>query len=69
MLTVNRLCGSGFQSIITAAQEIRCNQSHVVLTGGAENMSLAPFAVLFLSAHLSMNFSDSLYCALLVMRM
>ena len=35
MLTVNRLCGSGFQSIVTAAQEIALGESQVVLTGGA----------------------------------
>ena len=45
MLTVNRLCGSGFQSIITGAQEIALGESSVVLAGGAENMSIAPFAV------------------------
>jgi len=45
MLTVNRLCGSGFQSIITGDQEIKLGEANVVLAGGAENMSLAPFAV------------------------
>lgn len=42
-LTVNRLCGSGFQSIINASQEIHLGESDVVLTGGAENMSLSPY--------------------------
>lgn len=41
-LTVNRLCGSGFQSIVTGVQEICLGESEVVLTGGAESMSLAP---------------------------
>uniref|UniRef100_A0A7S3PQD7 Uncharacterized protein n=1 Tax=Aplanochytrium stocchinoi TaxID=215587 RepID=A0A7S3PQD7_9STRA len=41
-LTVNRLCGSGFQSIITGCQEILLGESEVVLSGGAESMSLAP---------------------------
>ncbi|XP_033096197.1 3-ketoacyl-CoA thiolase, mitochondrial-like [Anneissia japonica] len=41
--TVNRLCGSGFQSIVNGAQEIQCGDSEVVLTGGAENMSQAPY--------------------------
>eukprot|EP00040_Diaphanoeca_grandis_P018302 m.96202 g.96202 ORF g.96202 m.96202 type:complete len:396 (-) comp26875_c0_seq2:143-1330(-) len=45
MLTVNRLCGSGFQSIITGAQEICLGESSVVLSGGSESMSSAPFAV------------------------
>lgn len=44
-LTVNRLCGSGFQSIINAVQEINSGDSHVVLTGGTESMSLAPYTL------------------------
>lgn len=32
-LTVNRLCGSGFQSIVNAAQEISIGESNIVLTG------------------------------------
>ncbi|CAF2051324.1 unnamed protein product [Rotaria magnacalcarata] len=44
-LTVNRLCGSGFQSIITGGQEIELGDSNVVLCGGAESMSQAPYAV------------------------
>ena len=44
-LTVNRLCGSGFQAIISGGQEIEMSDSHVVLCGGAESMSQAPYAV------------------------
>ncbi|CAF3067564.1 unnamed protein product [Rotaria socialis] len=44
-LTVNRLCGSGFQSIITGGQEIELGDSNVVLCGGTESMSQAPYAV------------------------
>ncbi|XP_061673488.1 3-ketoacyl-CoA thiolase, mitochondrial [Syngnathoides biaculeatus] len=44
-LTVNRLCGSGFQSIINGAQEICVKDSEVVLCGGSESMSQAPYAV------------------------
>jgi acetyl-CoA C-acetyltransferase/acetyl-CoA acyltransferase 2 len=44
-LTVNRLCGSGFQSLISAAQEIRTGEARACLVGGAESMSLAPHAV------------------------
>jgi acetyl-CoA acyltransferase 2 len=44
-LTVNRLCGSGFQSIISAAQEIRTGDADVALVGGTESMSQAPHAV------------------------
>jgi acetyl-CoA acyltransferase 2 len=44
-LTVNRLCGSGFQSVINAIQEILVGDSDVVLTGGSDSMSGAPYAV------------------------
>jgi acetyl-CoA acyltransferase 2 len=44
-LTVNRLCGSGFQSIISAAQDIRTGDSQAALVGGTESMSLAPHLV------------------------
>src|SRR5882672_9453689 len=41
-LTVNRLCGSGFQSIISAALEIGAGEADVALVGGTESMSQAP---------------------------
>ncbi|XP_063238114.1 3-ketoacyl-CoA thiolase, mitochondrial [Bacillus rossius redtenbacheri] len=44
-LGVNRLCGSGFQSIVNGAQFILSGDSKIVLTGGTDNMSQAPFAV------------------------
>jgi len=44
-LTVNRLCGSGFQSIVNGVQEILVGDSSVVLTGGTDNMSASPYAV------------------------
>ncbi|PRQ03570.1 Acetyl-CoA acetyltransferase [Enhygromyxa salina] len=43
-LTVNRLCGSGFQSVVNGAQEILLGDAEVVLTGGTESMSQAPHA-------------------------
>jgi len=43
-ITVNRLCGTGFQSVIYGAQEIAMGDSKVVLCGGAESMSLAPYS-------------------------
>ncbi|MER1986773.1 MAG: acetyl-CoA C-acetyltransferase [Solibacillus sp.] len=43
-LTLNRLCGSGMQSIISAAQLIQLGEANVVLAGGAENMSQAPYS-------------------------
>ncbi|KRZ15067.1 3-ketoacyl-CoA thiolase, mitochondrial [Trichinella zimbabwensis] len=44
-MSVNRLCGSGFQSIIDAAREILVGDSNVVIAGGSESMSQATFAV------------------------
>ncbi|CAI4222290.1 unnamed protein product [Auanema sp. JU1783] len=44
-LTVNRLCGSGFQSIVNASQQIKLGESSIVVAGGTENMSQVPFAV------------------------
>ncbi len=41
-LTVNRLCGSGFQAVITAAEQILLGESKAVLAAGSENMSQAP---------------------------
>lgn len=44
-LTVNRLCGSGFQAIISGAQEILLGEAEVCLCGGTESMSQAPHVV------------------------
>ena len=44
-LTVNRLCGSGMQSIVNAAQMIQLEEAKVVLAGGMEAMSQAPFTI------------------------
>ena len=44
-LTVNRLCGSGIQSVVDAAQQILCGDSEVVLAGGMESMSQAPHVI------------------------
>ncbi len=41
-LTVNRLCGSGFEAIVQGAKEIVLGEANVCLTGGAESMSQAP---------------------------
>lgn len=43
-LTLNRLCGSGLQSVVTGAQQILLGESQVVLAGGAENMSQSPYS-------------------------
>jgi acetyl-CoA acetyltransferase family protein len=44
-LTVNRLCGSGMQAIVSAAQMIQTDEAKMALAGGMEAMSLAPFVI------------------------
>ena len=44
-LTVNRLCGSGMQSIVSAAQMIQTDEAKIVVAGGMEAMSQAPFVI------------------------
>jgi acetyl-CoA C-acetyltransferase len=41
--TVNKVCGSGLKAVMMAAQAIRLGESGVVVAGGMENMSLAPY--------------------------
>jgi acetyl-CoA acyltransferase 2 len=41
-LTVNRLCGSGFQAVVSGAEEIQLGHADVCLVGGGESMSQAP---------------------------
>jgi acetyl-CoA acyltransferase 2 len=44
-LTINRLCGSGFQAVVTGAMEILLGETEVALCGGTESMSQAPHVV------------------------
>ena len=44
-LNVNRLCGSGLQAVVTAAQDILLGQSTITVAGGAESMSRAPYSM------------------------
>lgn len=44
-LGVNRLCGSGFQSIVNGAQDIILGAAKISLAGGVDNMSQTPFTV------------------------
>jgi acetyl-CoA acyltransferase 2 len=44
-LTVNRICGSGLQSLINAAQMLLLDEAQVTVAGGMENMSQAPFCL------------------------
>jgi acetyl-CoA acyltransferase 2 len=44
-LTVNRLCGSGIEAIVQAAQRLLLGEAEMVLAGGMENMTQAPFVI------------------------
>ncbi len=44
-LTVNRLCGSGIQAVISGAQHIQLDEAGFVLAGGMENMSQVPHII------------------------
>jgi acetyl-CoA acetyltransferase family protein len=44
-LTVNRLCGSGIQAVVSAAQTLRLGESSLAVAGGMENMTQAPHVV------------------------
>ena len=41
--TVNKVCGSGMKAVMLAAQAIQCGDAEVVVAGGTENMSAAPY--------------------------
>ncbi|MDO6965586.1 3-oxoadipyl-CoA thiolase [Rhizobium alvei] len=43
--TINRLCGSGMDAIITAARSIKAGEAELVIAGGVESMSRAPFVM------------------------
>jgi acetyl-CoA acyltransferase 2 len=68
-LTLNRLCGSGLQAILSAAQSLALGSATYALAGGAENMSQAPHVVRGARKgfHLGQNvaFEDSLWTALI----
>ncbi len=44
-VTINKVCGSGLKTVQLAAQAIMCNEADIILAGGAENMSLAPYII------------------------
>ena len=44
-MTVNRVCGSGVQAIVSAAQEILLGNINVAVAGGMENLDLAPYLI------------------------
>ena len=41
--TINKVCGSGLKSVMLAAQAIQCGDADLILAGGTENMSRAPY--------------------------
>ena len=43
--TINRLCGSGMDAVITAARAIRSGEAELIIAGGTESMSRAPFVL------------------------
>lgn len=42
-LTINKMCGSGLKAVMLGAQAIQCGDAHIVIAGGMENMSAAPY--------------------------
>src|SRR5574340_12564 len=67
-LTVNRLCGSGMQAIVSAAQMMQLGEAQMVLAGGMDSMSQAPHVIRGARYGLSLGegkLEDSLMVALL----
>lgn len=67
-LTLNRLCGSGIQAVVTAAQTIQLGEAATCVAGGMENMSQAPFVIRGARAGLKLGggqLEDSLMVALM----
>ncbi|MGQ0732606.1 MAG: acetyl-CoA C-acetyltransferase [Acidobacteriota bacterium] len=67
-LTVNRLCGSGIQAVVSGAHLIQLDEAEIVLAGGIESMSQAPHVMRGLRSGLKLGqgkLEDSLYEALL----
>ncbi|WFF40371.1 acetyl-CoA C-acetyltransferase [Salinicola endophyticus] len=44
-MTIDKVCGSGLKAVHLAAQAIRCGDAEIVVAGGMENMSLAPYVL------------------------
>jgi len=42
-MTINKVCGSGLKAVMLADQAIRCGDAHIIIAGGMENMSQAPY--------------------------
>ena len=66
-LTVNRLCGSGIEAIVQAAQRLLLGEANIVLAGGMENMTQAPHVIRGVRSGLKFGsgvLEDSLFVAL-----
>jgi len=69
-LTLNRLCGSGFETVTQGANLIRLGEAHMVVCGGTENMSMAPLQANGLQARwgvplgAGLNLEDALWSGL-----
>lgn len=44
-MTINKVCGSGLKTVHLATQAIRCGDAEIIIAGGMENMSLAPYLI------------------------
>ena len=44
-MTINKVCGSGLKSVMLGDQSIKLNYSDIIITGGMENMSMAPYYI------------------------
>lgn len=53
--TINRLCGSGLDAVGTAARAIKAREAHILIAGGVEGMSRAPFVMPKMDAAFSRN--------------
>ncbi len=45
-LTINKMCGSGLKSVMLAQQAIKCGDANIVIAGGQESMSTAPYILM-----------------------
>lgn len=59
-MTVNKVCGSGLKAVQLAAQAIACGDAEIVIAGGQENMSLAPYVLPKVRTGLRMGHSEVL---------
>lgn len=61
--TINKVCGSGLKAVVLAAQAIQCGDADVVVAGGMENMSLAPYMLpkARWGYRMSLNAKDDIY--------